>query len=68
MLEKAEMGRENIVSLRFFTTDVDDFLANYDVYTDWIASAGTRPPQRLIGVNRLVLPELKGEIEIEAAA
>lgn len=68
VLEKAGMGRENIVALRFFTTDIDGFLANYDVYADWIAPAGTRPPQSLIGVNRLVLPELMVEIEIEAAA
>ena len=68
VLEEAEMGRENIVALRFFTTDIDGFLANYDVYSDWIGPAGTRPPQSLIGVNRLVLPELMVEIEIEAAA
>ncbi len=68
VLEKAEMGRENIVALRFFTTNIDKFLANYDVYADWIAPAGIRPPQSLIGVNRLVLPELMVEIEIEAAA
>ena len=67
VLNKAEMRRENIVALRFFTTDIDGFLANYDVYADWIAPAGTRPPQSLIGVNRLVLPELMVEIEIEAA-
>ena len=67
ILEKAGMGRENIVALRFFTTDIDGFLANYDVYADWIAPAGTRPPQSLIGVNRLVLEELMVEIEIEAA-
>lgn len=68
VLEKAEMGRENIVALRFFTTDIDGFLANYDVYADWIDPAGIRPPQSLIGVNRLVLPELMVEIEVEAAA
>ncbi len=68
VLERANMGKENIVALRFFTTDIDGFLANYDVYADWIAPAGTRPPQSLIGVNRLVLPELMVEIEIEAAA
>lgn len=67
VLEKAQMGRENIVALRFFTTDMDGFLANYDVYAGWIAPAGTRPPQSLIGVNRLVLPEVMVEIEIEAA-
>ena len=68
VLEKAQMGRENIVALRFFTTDIDAFLVNYDVYADWIASAGTRPPQSLLGVQRLVLPELMVEIEVEAVA
>ena len=68
VLEKAQMGRENIVALRFFTTDIDGFLSNYDVYADWIVSAGIRPPQSLIGVQRLVLPELMVEIEVEAVA
>ena len=68
VLEKAQMGRKNIVALRFFTTDIDAFLGNYDIYAEWIAPAGTRPPQSLIGVQRLVLPELLLEIEVEAAA
>jgi hypothetical protein len=38
------------------------------VYATWIGEAGTRPPQSLIGVQRLVLPELVVEIEVEAAA
>ncbi len=68
VLEEARMGRENIVALRFFATDIDEFLNNYDVYAEWIAPAGIRPPQSLIGVQRLVLPELMVEIEVEAAA
>jgi enamine deaminase RidA (YjgF/YER057c/UK114 family) len=68
VLEKAEMTRANVTSLRFFTTDIDGFLENYDVYAGWIAEAGTRPPQSLIGVSRLVLPALKVEIEATAAA
>lgn len=67
VLEKAGMGRENIVNLRFFTTDIDGFLANYDVYAQWIAPAGTRPPQSLLGISRLVMPELMVEIEVVAA-
>lgn len=55
VLSEAGISRENIVNLRFFTPDVDGFLENYDVYADWIAPAGTRPPQSLLGVNRLVL-------------
>jgi enamine deaminase RidA (YjgF/YER057c/UK114 family) len=68
ILEKAEMNRTNIVALRFFTTTIDGFLENYDVYANWIAEAGTRPPQSLIGVQRLVLPELMVEIEVEAVS
>jgi len=67
VLEKAGMNRSNVTSLRFFTTDVDGFLANYDVYAQWIAKAGTRPPQSLLGVQRLVMPELMVEIEATAA-
>ena len=67
VLGKADMSRKNVITLRFFTTDIDGFLANYDVYADWIADAGTRPPQSLLGVQRLVLPELLVEIEAVAA-
>lgn len=66
VLEKAGMSRKNILTLRFFTTDIDGFLENYDAYADWINKAGTRPPQSLLGVDRLVFPELM--IEIEAVA
>jgi enamine deaminase RidA (YjgF/YER057c/UK114 family) len=67
VLTGAGMTRKNLLSLRFFTTDIDGFLANYDVYAEWITAAGTRPPQSLIGVQRLVLPELMVEIEAVAA-
>lgn len=67
ILSKAGMTRKNVVGLRFFTTDVDGFLENYDVYANWIAEAGTRPPQSLLGVQRLVLEPLMVEIEVAAA-
>jgi enamine deaminase RidA (YjgF/YER057c/UK114 family) len=63
VLTKAGMTRQDLLSLRFFTTDIDGFLANHDVYATWIAEAGIRPPQSLLGLNRLVLPELVVEIE-----
>ncbi len=66
ILRMAGMDRSNLLSLRFFTTDVDGVMANYDVYANWIASAGIMPPQTLLGVSRLALPELL--IEIEATA
>jgi hypothetical protein len=45
---------------------MDGFLANYDAYAEWIAPSGTMPPQSLLGVNRLALPELL--LKIEAVA
>jgi enamine deaminase RidA (YjgF/YER057c/UK114 family) len=66
ILWKARMRRENVVGLRFYATDVDAFLENYDVYTQWIAPAGIRPPQSLLGIQRLALPELM--VSIEAVA
>ena len=68
LLEKAGMDRKNIVGLRIYTTDVDAFLANYGVYSDWIAPAGIKPPQTLLGISKLAMPGLMVEIEIEAAA
>lgn len=68
VLTKAGMDRSNLLSLRFFTTDIDGFLANYDVYANWIGQAGTRPPQSLLGVSRLVTPDLMVEIEATAGA
>jgi len=68
VLEEAGMSRANVLSLRFLTTDIDGFLENYDVYAGWIGQAGTMPPQSLIGVSRLVLPELLVEIEAVAGS
>ena len=68
LLAGAEMDRSNIVFINFFTTDIDGFLANYGAYAEWIAPSGVMPPQSLIGVSRLVLPDLLVEIEVEAVA
>ncbi|WP_214401516.1 RidA family protein [Pseudonocardia lacus] len=66
ILWKARMRRENVVGLRFYTTDVDAFLENYDVYTQWIAPTGIRPPQSLLGIQRLARPELLVSVEADA--
>ena len=68
LLEGAGMTRSNIVSMRVFTTELDEYLDNYDVYAEWIAPAGIRPPQTLLGVAQLAVSGLLVEIEIEAAA
>ena len=62
------MFERSIVFINFFTTDIDGFLENYEVYANWIGPAGVMPPQSLIGVSRLVMPDLLVEIEIQAAA
>ena len=43
-------------------------MANYDVYAEWLATAGIRPPMTLLGVAQLAVPGLLIEIEMEAAA
>lgn len=68
LLEEAGMARANLVFLRFYTTDIDSFLQNYAVYADWIAPAGIRPPQTLLGLSRLADPDLLVEIEAVAEA
>lgn len=34
VLREGGMGRESIVHLHFFTTDPDQFMANYDAYAE----------------------------------
>lgn len=67
VLDEAGMTRSDIVFIRFYSTDADSFLQNYDVYAGWIADANITPPQTFIGVDRLILPGLVVEIEVEAA-
>lgn len=68
LLEGAGMARSNLLTLRFFTTDIESFLANYDVYADWVAAADIMPPQSLLGVSSLALPGMVVEIEATAGA
>ena len=46
---------------------MEGFLGNYDVYSNWIKEANIRPTQSAIGVNQLVSPEMKLEIEVTGA-
>jgi enamine deaminase RidA (YjgF/YER057c/UK114 family) len=64
VLADADMGRENIQHIKFYVTDVEAAMANMDVMIDYLGD--NRPPQSLIGVQALALPELM--IEIEAIA
>lgn len=67
LLKQAGCSRKNIIHVNFFTTDMDGFLQNYDVYSDWIKEGGVRPTQSALGIDRLVMPEMKLEMEITAA-
>ncbi|MEQ9279806.1 MAG: Rid family hydrolase [Balneola sp.] len=67
LLEQAGMTRKNIIHITFYTTDMEGFLGNYDVYSNWIKEANIRPTQSAIGVNQLVSPEMKLEIEVTGA-
>lgn len=68
VLEQAGMSRSNILKLQFFTTDMDGFLENYDVYASWIGEAGITPPQTLLGISRLAVPDLLVEVDATAGA
>ena len=45
-----------------------DWGLQFSMDATWIADAGTRPPQSLLGINRVFLPELVVEIEVVAGA
>ena len=64
VLAGAGMGREDIQHIKFYVTDVEAAMANMDVMVEYLGE--NRPPQSLIGVRALALPELM--IEIEAVA
>jgi enamine deaminase RidA (YjgF/YER057c/UK114 family) len=56
----------NVVRLNYYTTNVDELFANWDVIVNRLARAGCTPASTLLGVSRLAFPELL--IEIEATA
>lgn len=67
LLKQANMSRKNIIHISFYTTDMGGFLESYEVYSNWIKEAQIRPTQSAIGVQQLVMPEMKLEIEITGA-
>lgn len=64
VLAEAGMGREDIQHIKFYVTDMEAAMTNMDVMIDYLGE--NRPPQSLIGVQSLALPELM--IEVEAVA
>jgi enamine deaminase RidA (YjgF/YER057c/UK114 family) len=68
VLAEAGMSLANVVRFNLYTTDIDEFFANYDVITERTAAAGITPPGTLLGVTRLAFPELLVELEATAVA
>ena len=66
VLVEAGMSLANVVRLNIYTTNVDDFLANYGSMAERLQSAGVAPPGTLLGVARLAFPDLLVEIEATA--
>ena len=66
VLADAGFGLSNVVRLNYYTTNVDQLFANWDVFVSRLGQAGCRPSSTLLGVSRLAFPELL--IEIEATA
>jgi len=67
VLAAGGLSLANVVRLNFYTTDVDDLVAHYDVIKLRLAAVGCQPSSTLLGVKRLALPELLIEIEATAA-
>jgi enamine deaminase RidA (YjgF/YER057c/UK114 family) len=63
VLSEAEMGLADIVRLNMYTTDVDDFLANFGLLAGRLQEAGAAYASTLLGVTRLAFPELMVELE-----
>ncbi len=67
VLRAADMDLTNITRLNVYTTDVDDAMANFDVFGSRLGPVGAAPPMTLLGVTRLAIPGLMLEIEATAA-
>ena len=67
VLKAAAMGFENLTRLTVYTTDVDKMIENWDAFSGPLAAANVMPVNTLIGVARLAYPELKVEIQADAA-
>ncbi len=66
VLSEAGWSVADIVQIRYYTLDVDRFLAESEPLMARLSAAGCRPASTLLGVSRLAFPELL--IEIEALA
>ena len=63
VLGEAGMTISNVVRLDYYTTDMDAFLASFAALTGRLKAAKIQPASTLVGVARLVLPQLLVEID-----
>jgi enamine deaminase RidA (YjgF/YER057c/UK114 family) len=68
VLSDAGMTPTDVVALRVYTTDVDEFIAHFPTLTAWMQAAAIEPALSLLGVVRLALSELLLEIEALAVS
>jgi enamine deaminase RidA (YjgF/YER057c/UK114 family) len=66
VLKRGDFDWPNIIRLTIYTTDFDQLFKSYGLLSDRLKNADPKPIINLIGVSRLVFPELM--IEIEATA
>ena len=67
VLAAGGMGWTDVVRLAILTTDVDEAMRHMDVLGARLGAVGATPPQTLLGVTRLALPDLVIELEATAA-
>ncbi|MVN77049.1 RidA family protein [Hymenobacter sp. HMF4947] len=63
VLVKGNYGLTNIVRLLIYTTDFDNLFQHYSMLAAKLENTTPKPTVTIIGVNRLVFPELLVEIE-----
>ncbi|PTL59740.1 RidA family protein [Paraconexibacter algicola] len=66
VLAEAGMGLADLVRLTVYATDVDLLFGHYGVLAGRLGGAGAQPATTVLGVTRLVLPDLLVELEATA--
>jgi enamine deaminase RidA (YjgF/YER057c/UK114 family) len=66
VLGEAGFELADVARLNYYTTDVDAFLGAADAAAQRLAARGCQPASTLLGVNRLVFPDVLVEIEATA--
>lgn len=66
VLQEAGYSLSDVVRLNYYTTDVDQFFAAFEVAGVRLAQAKCQPSSTLLGVSRLAFTELLVEMEATA--